>query len=444
MMSRLFSWIERHVVAIVATVLLALAVLAAAIVISAQPPRAFTILTGREGAGYFRAAQEYRRILAEQGYDLSIRATSGSVETLRLLEAGEAAIGFVQGGVTAGADPAVLSTLAGVFYEPVWIFYRRAFAGEPLAHLYELEGGRVNIGEPESGANYLARQLLEANDVHPGNTTFVELPADEAAVALGDGRLDAAIFVVSANSDTVRTLVRDPSIDLMSVARAAAYRDRFPYLTDLVLPAGAIDLRRGIPAEDKQLMATAANLVIRNDFHPELRRLMTIAAVETHEDGGLFEQRFEFPNYDHTDLPIGREERAFLERVKRGENSFDDNLPYWAAALLGRWPLFAVPLALLALLLLAYTPLVRDYFDRRRVDKCFDTLRRIDLRLPKMSQADIADARTVLDDMEHDAVERILVSDRPHPALDDLREHIRLVRERIDRRENELAADGHR
>ena len=143
-MSRLLTWIERHFAAIIAAVLLALVALAAVIIIAAQPPRAFTILTGREGAGYFRAAQEYRRIAAARGYDLTIRPTSGSVETLRLLEAGEAAIGFVQGGVTAGADPTELSTLAGVFYEPVWIFYRRDFADEPLIHLYELEGGRIN------------------------------------------------------------------------------------------------------------------------------------------------------------------------------------------------------------------------------------------------------------------------------------------------------------
>lgn len=440
-MSRLTNWLERHIAALVATVLLGLVVLAAVIVLAAQPPRQFTILTGREGAGYFRAAQEYRRFFAARGYDLTIRPTSGSVETLRLLEAGEAAIGFVQGGVTAGADPRTLSTLAGVFYEPVWLFYRRDFAASPLTHLYELEGGRVNVGEPESGVNHLARQLLEVNDVNDSNTTLVELPADESAAALIDGRLDAAIFVVSANSDTVRTLVRDPSLDLMSVERAAAYRDRFPYLTDLLLPAGAFDLRQGIPAEDKRLLATAANLVIRNDFHPELRRLMTIAAVETHEDGGLFEQRFEFPNYDHADLPIGRQERAFLERVKRGELTLADNLPYWAVALLARWPLFVVPLALLALLLLAYSPLVRDYFDRRRVDQCFDALRRIDVRLPKMNRAEIADARTVLDEMERDTVERILLSDRPHPALSDLREHIALVRERVERQSNEFTTD---
>ena len=58
-----------------------------------------------------------------------------------------------------------------------------------------------------------------------------------------------------------------------------------------------------------------------------------------------------------------------------------------------------------------------------------------------MSRAELADAQSVLDDMEHDVVESILLSDRPHPALTDLREHINLVRERLERRRNELTTD---
>ncbi len=441
-MAGLINWLERRYHWIAAIILLALAALAAYIVIDALPPREFTILTGREGAGYFRAAQEYRRIAAEQGYTVNIQTTSGSVETLARLESGEAQIGFVQGGITVGADPAVLSTLAGVFYEPVWIFYQSEFAaGRRLNHLYELEGARVNLGEAGSGASYLTRQLLEANGVNEDNTTFSELAADEAAAALREGAIDAALFVVSANSDTVRTLVRDTTLELMDVQRAAAYRDRFPYLTSVVLAEGAIDLRRGLPAEDKRLIATAANLVIRNDFHPDLVRLMSIAAVETHENGGLFEERFEFPNYDHADLPIGREQRAYLERVKQGEYTLQD-LPYWATALLDRWLLFAVPLLLLLLALLARRAILIEFLDRRKVDKCYDILRRVDLRASGMDQAAVQDALSVLDAMEMDLVERIVGVEKPRPAFVELRGHINLVRERLLRQQSHLSGDS--
>lgn len=433
-MNRLLNWIERQYIWIAAAILLSLLVLAAFIIVTALPPREFTILTGREGAGYYRAAQAYRQFAEERGYTLNLQTTSGSIETLHKLEAGEASIGFIQGGITQDADPRVLSTLAGVFYEPVWIFYQRDFrSGRKLVHLYELEGGRINLGEAGSGASFLARQLLEANGVTESNSTLLELPADEAAAGLREGRLDAAIFVVGANSDTVRTLVRDNTLDLMDVQRAAAYRDRFPFLTTLVLPEGAIDVRKGLPNEDKRLIATAANLVIRNDFHPELVRLMTAAAVEVHEDGGLFEERFEFPNYDHTDLPIGREERAYLESIKRGETTFESGVPYWASALIDRWPLFAVPLALLLLVLLLHSAIIHEYFDQRKVDQCYDTMRRIDLRVPKMDGGEVRDSLAVLDNMERDLVERSIRADKPRPVFVDLRSHIALVRERLER-----------
>jgi TRAP transporter TAXI family solute receptor len=438
-MAGLLAWVERRFFWIVAAVLLALVALAAYTIISSLPPRQFTILTGREGAGYYRAAQEYRQVAAEYGFQLNIQTTSGSIETLEKLEAGEAGIGFVQGGITAGADPRILSTLAGVFYEPVWVFYQREFSGDQkLIHLYELEGGRVNLGEAGSGASYLTRQLLEANGINEGNTTFSELPADEAAEALTEGRLDAAMFVVAANSDTVRTLLRDPTLDLMDVQRAAAYRDRFPYLTTVVLPEGAIDLKEGLPAEDKHLIATAANLVVRNDFHPDLVRLMTIAAVETHEDGGLFERRFEFPNYEHTDLPIDREERAYLERIKSGESVLDNTLPFWAAALIDRYWLFLAPIGLLLLLLLARGTVVFDYYNRRKIARWYDVIRRIDVGAAKMNAAEVETSMAALEGIERQLQERVATSGRYQAEFHDLHSHIHLVEERLAKRREAL------
>ena len=437
-MTRLITWLDRHYVPLLAALLLLLLALAAAVVVAALPPREFTILTGREGAGYYRAAQEYRRVLVDRGYTLNIETTSGSVETLQRLAAGEASIGFVQGGITAAADPAGLSTLAGVFYEPVWIFYDRAFGGEePLVHLYELRGGRVNLGEVGSGANELARQLLAANGLNDDNTTFLELPADEAAAALVDGRLDAALFVVAANSDTIRTLLRDPALELMDVARADAYRAQFPFLTTVTLAEGAIDLVAGLPAADKHLIATAANLVIRDDLHPELIRLMTLAAVETHAGGGLFERRFEFPNYNHAYLPAGREQRAYLERLKAGEKTLADRLPYWAAALLDRWALFVVPVALLLLLLVGRRARLSDYFLRRKVERWRDVIRRIDVAAPRMAPAEVAVSLAALAGLERQIQEESLLSDRHQAVFYDLYTHLHQTREALMRRQGE-------
>ena len=79
------------------------------------PPRTLSISTGRPGGAYHEFALEYRRLLARQGFDLEVRPSAGSVETLQRLSAGEVTAGFVQGGTaTAGGSQGVVA-LASVF-----------------------------------------------------------------------------------------------------------------------------------------------------------------------------------------------------------------------------------------------------------------------------------------------------------------------------------------
>jgi TRAP-type uncharacterized transport system substrate-binding protein len=61
-----------------AIVLIALVLLAR--FLGLEPPREFTIATGREGGAYYAFAQQYQERFAEEGYTLHIRPTAGSVE----------------------------------------------------------------------------------------------------------------------------------------------------------------------------------------------------------------------------------------------------------------------------------------------------------------------------------------------------------------------------
>lgn len=417
----------------------ALIVLAIYVVVDSMPPRHFTILTGREGGGYYQAALEYQRIAAERGFDLEIRPTAGSIETLDLLNRGDAPIGFVQGGIASEADPEILSTMASVFYEPVWVFYRKEFAGEEtLQYLYQLEGGRVAIGEFGSGANRLNRKLLAANRIDESNTSLLELRGTESAEQLRDGRIDAAMFILTPGSEVIQSLLRDETLDLMNIAQVDAYRAQFPYLTSVVLPRGAIDLRAGIPAEDKRLISTVANLVVRHDFHPDLVRLMTIAAVETHDDGGLFEARFQFPNVDYADLPIGKEELAYLERIKSGQSVFDNYLPFWAAALIDRYLLFVLPILFLLVPILARSTLIFAFYNRNKVNRWYRKVRRMDFDTPTMSLEEVTNAHVELEAIDKQLQERVFTSPFYMRDFYDLRGHIDLLQARLDKRQKEL------
>ncbi|MEZ4717050.1 MAG: TAXI family TRAP transporter solute-binding subunit [Caldilineaceae bacterium] len=90
-----------------------------------RTPTEFTIATGREGGAYYIYATKYAAELEKIGLTLHVQPTAGSVATLELLNRGEVPVGFVQSGTATDiADPS-LYALASVFYEPIWVFYRR-------------------------------------------------------------------------------------------------------------------------------------------------------------------------------------------------------------------------------------------------------------------------------------------------------------------------------
>ena len=233
-------------------------------------------------------------------------------------------------------------------------------------------------------------------------------------------------------------MLRDPNLKLMNVERAEAYSRKFPYLAAVTLPEGAIDTRLGIPAEDTLLIASVANLIVHNDFHPDLLRLMTIAAVETHERGGLLEERFEFPNFRHADLPINREELAYMERIKSGESTLDNYLPFWAAALIERYLLFILPIAILLLPLISRSPLLVSAYNRHKITRWYSIVRDMDRNIPHMDIATIDNSLRALDDIEQQLQEHVSVPVGFMSEYYDLRSHIDLVQARLEKRRAQL------
>lgn len=412
----LLQRIEKHSKWIILAAVLLLIVLVIWTVVGSLPPRRFTLLTGREDGAYYQAALKYQAIARERGFEIDIQPTAGSVETLAMLKNGEAAIGFVQGGVAATSDSTGLYSLASLFFEPVWVFYNPDAFDRPLTSLLQLEGKTAAIGEVGSGANLLSRELLGANHMADSSLTIVELSAADAAAGLRDGSVDAAFFVAGPTSTLIRDLLADKDLVLMNFTNAAGYAVQFPHLTEVVLPQGAIDLRANLPDENKHLVATAANLIIREDFHPDLLRLMTIAVVEVHTPGGVFEKRYEFPSLIYTDLPIGPQERAYLERIRSGESTLDNHLPFWMAALVDRYLLFVLPIALLLMPVISRSPVLFTIYNKRKITRWYQTVRSIDRRVAQMDAAEIDRALQDLELIETRLREEVTVLEKPCAA----------------------------
>lgn len=439
------SWGRRLIqVGLILGVIVALLAATVALFRRDQPPSQFSIVTGPPGSASYLAAENYQRIAQENGFTLEIVTAEDVQDRIDMLLAGEASVGFVPSGAAIELQIDELRTLASVYYEPLWVIYRRASTPDaPIDDLHALQGMRIAVGPGSISTERLARLLLELNGVTEQTATFLDLSRAEAVEGLQGGRVDVAFFVGTATEDLVLPLLRDPALDIVSFKRADAYASRYRFLTTLTLPEGLIDLETNTPSDSKRLLSSVANVVIRADLHPDLIRLMTIALVQTHEPGGLFEKPFEFPNGTYADLPISREYLAYLEQVRSGESQLDNIFPFRIAALIDRVYLFVVPILLLLIPIVFRGPGVYSTFMRRRLYTWYQLLRDIEKRTIHMNSDQIEISERALDEMERRLEDRFSISRGYLAGYYDLRMHIALVRGKLQERREEMRhADG--
>ena len=140
------------------------------------PPRSIELATGFPTGLYQKFGERLQDRISQQGVSLKLRTTGGTGDNLALLNDPDSGVDFamVQGGVADLSKYPNLVSIAGVFYEPLWVWYRPdSFKNEgaSLNLLSQLKGKRISIGNEGSGTLSLASQLLQAsglslNDVH--------------------------------------------------------------------------------------------------------------------------------------------------------------------------------------------------------------------------------------------------------------------------------------
>ena len=390
------------------------------------PPKRVVIAAGEPGGAYYAHAQAYARQLAREGIHLEVLATRGSVENLALLRSGTADMALVQGGVMpSDGGTAGLVGLGSLYYEPLWLFRRQGL--EVTGRLPLLQGLTVSIGPNGSGTQALVKQLLADNGLERA-AEFLALPSKEAARRLETGALDAAFFVASPRAMLVRELIHSPRAVPLSFERAAAYARRYPYLTTLVLPEGAEDLERNLPAQDVKLLATTAGLVVRESLHPAVVSLMMQILSRVHGGAGWFEQRGQFPNPNHIAFPLHPQAERYY---KHGPPFLQRYLPFWLASFLDRIKIMLLPLLGLLLPAFKIVPPLYRWRMRSRIYRWYDKLEDVDTRAANDPQADPDSLRSVLDELERE-VRDIRVPLAFSDQLYHLRLHIDFVRRRVD------------
>ena len=322
-----------------------------ALFIEPAPKKELTIATSSEDGNYYRTALKYQELLAKQNVKLHILKSSGSVENLDLLNEGKADIAFVQGGIIDGSYNKHIESLASIYYEPLWVFYKNK--GYTIDYLVELIDKKISIGVIGSGTQYLAIQMLVVNGITTDNASLLMNQPKEAKDKLISGEIDAMFLVGSPSSPTIIELLEDPTVELLNLKRVQAYNQKYKYLSSLLLHEGTIDLYKNLPSENKNLLSTTANLVCKKGLNEELIRIFLKQIKKVHNGQSIFENENQFPSLKHLDTSINEEAQNYLTK---GDSWLESIFPFWIASQIDRLKLLLIPLLTLLF------PLLKGFF----------------------------------------------------------------------------------
>ena len=392
------------------------------------PPDRIVMATGSSSGAYHAFGKKYAERFEKEGIELVLKNTAGSAENLKLLadedENRNVPVAFLQGGIGSPDGQPDLQSLGSVYYEPLWVFVR---GGSAPSRLNALIGNRIAIGAKGSGTRAIAYRLLTENGISDISARLIDIGGPQAAQALKNGVVDAAVFVTSATSKTVRDLLSTPGISVMSFERAEAYIRLNRFLSKLVLPKGAVDLAQNLPAEDIVLLAPTATVVASPKLHPALVDLFLITMREAHRPGGLLEAPDEFPSSRYITYPLdGAAQRVY----DRGPPFLQRFLPFWAANLIDRLKVMLLPLLTLLYPLFKILPPAYSWRMRSKVNRWYKDLEALDDQV-RDNTISHADATEELDRIEN-SVEKVSVPPGFAASAYTLRIHIDFLRRKVD------------
>lgn len=411
-------------------VVLVIAIISALVywLVDPAPPRTITMSAGQPDSSFYVISKQYAAILARNGITLNVLPSDGSVQNLdRLLDPQQHVdLALVQGGIATKEQASKLVSLGSVSYVPLVVFYR----GKGLSLLSQLEGKRIAIGREGSGTRTLSLKLLAANGIYPGAGTQL-LPTDglEAATQLVSNEADAVLLSGdSATRDLMLRLLRVPGISVMNFTEARAYTRLFPYLDDIELPPGILDLGRLIPPETVHLVSPMLELVARPSLHPALSDLLIEAAQEVHGTASLLQPAGQFPRAVAHEFPISEDASRYY---RSGKSFLYRTLPFWLANVADRALVLLLPVAVLILPALRIVPWLYRWRVRSRIYRYYGAL--IAVERGAMKLVDENERRTLLVELDYieESLNTLKMPLAHVDALYVLREHIGFVRARL-------------
>ena len=415
-------------------VLVLVALAAAYYFVDPAPPQHVIFSVGRDDGEYKEYATGYQIILARDNVALETRESEGMLENLQRLkdENSEVDVAFVLDGLNEGdaEEEDKLYSLGSISYEPIWVFYRDK---TPHNRLSEFAGKKIAIGRNGGGTQILSKRLLAASGVNNANATFVAFGHKDAINSFDRKEVDVIFLIGQPDSAPIKKLLSTQDVRVVDFDQAEAYTRQFPYLHELVLPHGTLDLKHNIPATDLNLLATTTTLAIRDDLHPAIVSLLMKAITDMHDSPGLLHKKHTFPQDTEIDFELSPDAMRYY---KSGAPFLQRYMPFWLATLFDRIFIIALPLFALLIPLSRTIPQIYRWRIKSRINHWYRELILLETQLRSGKDFNEYLSKLVWID-EQVANVRIPLAFSDHSYV--LKEHIDFVRRKILRLMSEAA-----
>ena len=397
-----------------------------------QPPQTLTIATGFPDGLYSQFANHLKTELEKEKITLQIRNTGGSVDNLALINDPNSGIdlAIVQSGVGDPVKYPELLSLAGIFYEPLWVWYRQpAFAkeGGALTQLSQLQGKRISIGNDGSGTQILSNAILKLNEINADLVKLEKLKPDEAIEKLQKGELDVAFIVAAGEAPILKKFYQIPGIRLMNFDQAEAYTRVLPYLDRIDIPRGIISIAHDQPKQDIRTIASTATLVARNDINPATVSLLLGTSYDILRNYSRLQKPGQFPSSKGLDFPMDMDAEIFL---RDGPSFFYRHLPFWGAVWVERFIKILIPLLIVLIPVFTYLPAIFNLSLKVKLSRLYKILKNIEKR--SNSPDNYLLLHTELLNLEK-RIQQIKVSAMQSKEVYDLKAHVALVRHQLEK-----------
>jgi uncharacterized protein len=237
------------------SVLLALSVLFGFMAPSRAAETLVTILTATAAGGWYPLGTTLSSIYSKAipGANVTMQATQGSVENLRLLEAGDGELGFtladtlasaVAGDEEAGFSAPLVRVRGVASLYPLYVhLYANDQSG--IKTLADLKGKRVSLGPEQSGTALNSAAILKAAGLSFGDLAKAEHePFATAARMVEEGALDAAFHTFTPGGELLRHLLASGKIRLIPIPPEVVRKIGNPAYIIGNIPAGTYEGQR--------------------------------------------------------------------------------------------------------------------------------------------------------------------------------------------------------